>query len=63
MTGIYIDSKGNWKVVINIPAEIKIEKSPGEWESVRNLYISFVAKFKLQIKDEKVEFTPKSIEI
>jgi len=68
MTGVYMDKNGNWKMQINIPAQINIETLPGMWEPIRNLYITMVAKFKVTVNtenpfDKKFVLTPKAVEM
>lgn len=69
MSGIYMDKNGNWKVQLNVPLQINVESMPGMWEPVRNLYITLVAKAKVQTKvDENGEnkmfvLMPRSIEM
>ena len=69
MTGLYMDKNGNIKMQLNIPAQLNVEKSRGQWESVRNIFITLVVKVKLQQHDgatkyeKNYSFTPKSIEM
>jgi hypothetical protein len=68
MSGVYMDKNGNWKIQLNIPAQINIEMMPGIWEPIRHLYITLVAKAKITTNnsnpDDKVFiFTPKAIEM
>ena len=51
MTGMYMDKNGNFKMVLNIPAAITVESSPGNWEDARTAYMTFVCKFKISTSD------------
>lgn len=67
-SGIYMDKNGNFKAQINIPAQINIEDSFGQWEPIRNIYITLVAKGKVQMDatdpdDVLINLTPKSVEM
>lgn len=68
MTGIYMDKNGNWKIQMNLAAQINLENLPGMWEPVRNIYMTLVMKFKLQMNDKNpldktVVIVPKNIEL
>ena len=68
MTGVYMDKNGNWKVQLNIPAQINVETLPGQWEPIRHLYITMTAKFKITTNstadgDKKFMFIPKAVEM
>lgn len=51
MSGIYMDKNGNWKILVNINAQVNVEKMPGVFEDIRNIYITLVAKFKWKTDD------------
>jgi len=68
MTGVYMDKNGNWKVQLNIPAQINLQTLPGMWEPIRNLYITMIMKLKIQQNsenpdDKKWVITPKAVEM
>ena len=68
MTGIYMDKNGNWKIQMNLAAQINLENLPGMWEPVRNIYMTLVFKFKIQMSDKNpldktVVINPKNIEL
>lgn len=70
MSGISMDKKGMWKMTFNLPAQINIETPSGAWEPARNLYITMVAKGKLEVKEVRgllhhyyFEMTPKNAEM
>lgn len=46
MTGMYMDKNGNWKMQVNVAASINVETFPGVWDSARELYVTFVFKYK-----------------
>ena len=63
-----MDKNGNWKMQLNIPAQINIERLPGMWEPVRHMYITLVAKMKFTVNatnpfDKKFVFAPRAIEM
>ena len=68
MSGIYIDRNGNWKIQINFPMTILVEKPGKQWEEARSIYITMVFKFKISVNDvnpstKKFSVTPKNLEI
>jgi len=68
MTGIYMDKNGNWKVQLNLAAQINLENLPGMWEPVRNIYMTLIFKFKIQMNDsnpldKKIILNPKKFEL
>jgi len=68
MSGIYMDKNGNFKVQLNVAAQINLETLPKQWEPVRNIYLTLVFKFKLNIndkdpKDKLLMINPKNIEL
>lgn len=68
MTGIYMDKNGNWKVQLNVAAQINMENLPGMWEPVRNIYMTLVFKFKISMNDKNpldktVVINPKNLEL
>jgi hypothetical protein len=63
-----MDKNGNFKAQVNIPAQINIERTPGLWEPVRDLYITLVVKAKFSFNktnpdDVVINITPKSVEM
>lgn len=68
MSGIYMDKNGNFKVQLNVAAQINLETLPKQWEPVRNIYLTLVFKFKLSINDKDpsdklLMINPKNIEL
>jgi len=68
MTGIYMDKNGNFKVQLNVAAQINLQTEPAQWDPVRNIYLSLVFKFKLSINDKDpndklIVINPKNIEL
>lgn len=68
MTGIYMDKNGNWKLQINVAAQLNVETLPEMWDPVRNVFATFVMKFKLTTDDtnpfnKQFIVTPKNLEI
>ena len=66
MTGIYMDKNGNWKFQINVAFQLNVERLPGMWEPVRNIYMTVVAKLKATMTDEddkQIIFLPKNVEV
>ena len=51
MTGMYMDKNGNWKLQVNVAATINVEMSPEVWDSVRQVYVTLVFKYKLTTDD------------
>lgn len=67
-SGIYMDKNGNFKAQVNIPAQINLEKMPGMWEPIRNIYVTLVARGRISFNtttpdDVIVNVTPKAVEI
>jgi len=63
-----MDKNGNFKVQLNVAAQINLETLPKQWEPVRNIYLTLVFKFKLNIndkdpKDKLLMINPKNIEL
>ena len=69
MTGIYMDKNGNWKLQINIAFQLNVERLPGMWEPVRNIYLTTVAKLKVTQKmaespySKEIVILPKNVEV
>lgn len=68
MSGIYIDKNGNWKIQVNFPMTILVEKPGKQWEEAREIYITVVFKFKITVNDvnpttKKFSVTPKNLEV
>jgi len=68
MTGMYMDKNGNWKLQVNVAATINVEMLPEVWDSVRQVYVTLVFKYKQTTDDsnpfnKQFVFTPKNIEI
>lgn len=68
MTGIYMDKNGNWKIQLNLAAQINMESMPNMWEPVRNIYMTLVFKFKISMNDKNpldktVVINPKNVEL
>lgn len=68
MSGMYIDKNGNWKLQLNVPLTIMVEKPGKQWEEARQVYITMVFKFKLAVNDvsattKKFSVTPKNLEV
>jgi len=47
MSGVYMDKNGNWKIQLNIGVQINLQRLPGMWEPVRNIYMTLIFKFKV----------------
>lgn len=45
VSGAFIDKNGNFKIQINLVAQVKVETEPKKWENVRNIYITAGIKF------------------
>ena len=63
-----MDKNGNFKVQLNVAAQINLEKLPKQWEPVRNIYLTLVFKFKLSMNekdpsDKLLMINPKNIEL
>lgn len=68
-----MDRNGNFRFSINIGLEIAVEKEmqPGHFEQARSLYLSLVAKGKVQVKEHesknknlrKLMLSPKALEV
>lgn len=63
-----MDKNGNWKVQLNLAAQINMESLPGMWEPVRNIYLTLVFKFKISMNsknplDKTVVINPKNLEL
>lgn len=68
MSGMYIDKNGNWKIQANCVMNLNVERTPGNWESVREIFITGIFKFKISVNStqlfvKKFSFTPKNLEI
>lgn len=68
MTGVYIDKNGNWKFQANIVMNLNVERTPGTWESAREVYLTIVFKMKMKQDDsnpfnKKLSVTPRGLEI
>lgn len=53
---------------MNLAAQINLENLPGMWEPVRNIYMTLVFKFKIQMNDSNpldktVVINPKNVEL
>merc|ERR1712224_418357 len=46
MSGVYMDKKGNWKMVMNIDFAANVDRD-SEWIEMRHFYATVVFKFKL----------------
>lgn len=69
-SGFQIDRNGNFRFVFNFSVTILVEKKGkrGEWEEARSMFVSLVAKGKIQVKElaenERVmSIFPKMVEI
>ena len=51
MTGMYMDKNGNWKLQVNVAATINVETLPEVWDSVRQVYVTLVFKYKQTTDD------------
>ena len=63
-----MDKNGNFKVQLNVAAQINLETLPKQWEPVRNIYLTFVFKFTLSVNDKDpsdklLMINPKNIEL
>jgi hypothetical protein len=68
MSGIYIDKNGNWKVQMNMNANLLVQASGDNYKPVRNIYMTVVFKMRIKQDDsnpfnKKMSFTPRSLEI
>lgn len=68
MSGIYIDKNGNWKIQANLVMNLNVETSRGNWEAARDIYMTLVFKFKIQVDSsnpfrKKFSVTPKNLEV
>lgn len=65
-TGVYMDKNGNWKIQFNLPFQVNIETF-GNWEPIRNVYVTLVAKAKLTTNSTEsgkvLNFSPKAVTI
>lgn len=63
-----MDKNGNWKIQLNLAAQINMESMPNMWEPVRNIYMTLVFKFKISMNDKNpldktVVINPKNVEL
>lgn len=68
MMGVYMDKNGNWKFILNVNAVVNVETLPDMWDPIRNIYITFVAKFKISTDSSNpfnkvLKFLPKTVEM
>ena len=67
-SGISLDKNGNLKLIINMGAQILVEKTRDSWEDGRTIFLTATAKAKIQINETDPEtktiiFTPKGLEL
>jgi hypothetical protein len=58
-SGFTLDSKGNFKIFLNVVSMIIVEKKPGKWEDSRKMVMTFGMKGKIFISD--AEFDNKTL--
>lgn len=46
MTGVYMDRNGNWKIQVNVMAQLLVETMPGVWDAARSIYMTLLVKVK-----------------
>ena len=68
MSGIYMDKNGNFKVQLNLAAQINLDNGEQDWQPVRNIYLTLVLKFKLSMNnndpsDKLLMINPKNLEL
>lgn len=54
-SGFSLDSKGNFKVFLNIVSQIIVEKKTGKWEDSRRILATFSLKGKIFVSDAQHE--------
>jgi len=68
MTGVYMDRNGNWKVQVNLMAQLLVERMPGVWDPARSIYLTFLVKVKFMTDasnpfEKYFKIMPKNFEI
>lgn len=58
-SGFTLDSKGNFKINLNIASQVIVEKKTGKWENSRKLVMTIGMKGKIFISD--AEFDNKTL--
>jgi len=53
VSGVTLDQKGNYKVSLNIGANIVVEKKQGQWVDARNLVLTLSLKGKIFTTDDE----------
>lgn len=41
-----MDKNGNFKLLVNVAAQLNVETSPGEWKAARIIFFTIVARVK-----------------
>lgn len=54
-SGFTLDSKGNFKINMNIASQVVVEKKTGKWEDSRKLVMTIGIKGKIFISDAEFE--------
>ena len=66
-SGIYFDKYGNWRLLVNMIASLKVEVKPDVWEIVRDIYMSFPLKIKIltsgDVNEKALGILPKNLEV
>ena len=68
MTGVYMDRNGNWKIQVNLMAQLLVESMPGVWDQARSIYITLLVKMKFMTDasnpfEKLFKIIPKNLEI